>query len=319
MFRPMASSNGRYLANVVASPPTMMVMPGGRPLTGESRNSTPRVRQTSATRRTTLGALVVMSMQAPPALSPARIPVDGSTIALSTSAGPGSDVKTTSLVCAVASGVSAQRAPRSHRLEVASRRRSWTVTRWPASMRQRAIGLPIVPVPTKPSCIRESPSSRPERREALVRVEDVRLDPRRLVGLAPELGHGPRQTHPVEELLLAALLDRGQRRLAPGRPVASLERRVQDAVGRDIRIEEVVLARQERVGPARRGDERDTPGAPCQGAGARGAEVEAAPGHRRGRVELIAGRRLGEACDAGSLRDHLSPVAVDLDRHPPVA
>src|SRR3989441_10808281 len=173
----------------------------------------------------------------------------------------------------------------------------------------------MVPVPTKPSCIRESPPSRPERREALVRVEDVRLDPRWLVGLAAELGHGPRQTHPVEKLLLAALLDRGQRRLAPGRPVASLERRVQDAVGRDIRIEEVVLGRQERVGPARRGDERDTPGAPRQGAGAGGAEVEAAPGHRRGRVELITGRRLGEACDAGPLRDHLPPVAVDLEGH----
>src|SRR2546427_4976677 len=175
MFRPMASSNGRYLAKVAAWPPTMMVMPGGRPLTGESRNSTSRARQASAIRRTTLGALVVMSMQAPPALSPVRIPVDGSTIALSTSAGPGSDVKTTSLACAVARGVSARRAPRSHRLDVASRRRSWTVTRWPASMRQRAIGLPIVPVPTNPSCIRASPPSRAERREALVRVEDVRL------------------------------------------------------------------------------------------------------------------------------------------------
>src|SRR2546428_10220752 len=266
----------------------MMVMPGGRPLTGASRNSTPRARQTSAIRRMTLGALVVISMQAPPALSPARIPVDGSTIALSTSAGPGSDMKTTSLACAVARRVSAQRAPRSHRLDVASRRRSWTVSWWPASMRQRAIGLPIVPVPTKPSCIRESPPSRPERREALVRVEDVRLDPRRLVGLAPELGHGARQTHPVEELLLAALLDRGQRRLAPRRVVASLERPVQDAVGRDIRIEEVVLGREERVGPARRGDERDAPRAPRQHAGTGGAEVEAAPGHRRRRVELIA-------------------------------
>src|SRR3989442_2045025 len=92
-------------------------------------------------------------------------------------------------------------------------------------MRQRAIGLPMVPVPTNPSCIRESPPSRPERREALVRVEDVRLDPRCLVGLAAELGHGPRQTHPVEELLLAALLDRGHRLLAPYIPVSTLHDR----------------------------------------------------------------------------------------------
>src|SRR5438093_11412836 len=194
----------------------MMVIPGGRPLTGASRNSTPRARQRSAIRRTTLGALVVMSMQAPPPLSPARIPVDGSTIALSTSAGPGRDVKTTSPASAAARGVSAQRAPRSQRLDVASRRRSWTVSWWPASMRQRAIGLPIVPVPTKPSCIRESPPSRPERREALVRVEDVRFDPCRLVWIAAQLGHGARQTTPVEEHLLDTFLHYVPRRDAQG-------------------------------------------------------------------------------------------------------
>ena len=62
MFLPMASSKGRYFSKAAASPPTMMVIPGGRPLTGASSTSMPWLRHTSATSQNTVGELVVMSM-----------------------------------------------------------------------------------------------------------------------------------------------------------------------------------------------------------------------------------------------------------------
>jgi hypothetical protein len=117
-------NNGRYLAKTASSPPTITVIAGGRPLTGASSMSTSRVRQTSATRRATTGAFVVVSIKAPPACKPARIPVEESSAASSTSLGPGSDVKTTSLSCATAQGLSAARAPREQSAAVASGRTS---------------------------------------------------------------------------------------------------------------------------------------------------------------------------------------------------
>ena len=149
----MHSSTGLCFSNTAGSPPTIMVIAGGRPLTGESSISTPRRLHSSASRRIRDGALVVVSIHAPPRGSPARIPVSGSSATRSASAGPGSDVNTTPAASATARGLSAQWAPSSPRLAVASRRTSYTVTLWPASSRQRAIGFPIVPVPMYPTSI----------------------------------------------------------------------------------------------------------------------------------------------------------------------
>jgi hypothetical protein len=59
-----------------------------------------------------------------------------------------------------------------------------------------------------------------ERREALARVEDVGLDEPGRVRPPPELRHRTGQAHPVEHLLLAALLHARQRRLPPRLVVA---------------------------------------------------------------------------------------------------
>ena len=62
MFPAMHSNRGRYFAKASASPPAIMVMPGGRPLTGASNTSTLLALHPSATPRKTLGELVVMSI-----------------------------------------------------------------------------------------------------------------------------------------------------------------------------------------------------------------------------------------------------------------
>jgi hypothetical protein len=62
MLPAIAANSGRYLAKTARSPPAITVIVGGRPLTGASSISTPRVLQASAIRRATPGAFVVMSM-----------------------------------------------------------------------------------------------------------------------------------------------------------------------------------------------------------------------------------------------------------------
>ena len=114
-------------------------------------------------------------------------------------------------------------------------------------------------------------SSACEHREALVGVERPRLDEVALVGLAPQRLHGAGQHVPVEHLLLARRLDGGERASAPGLVVADAERLVEPPVGLDVGIELVVLVGQERVRPARRGDERDAPRALAHGPRGRGA------------------------------------------------
>src|SRR5262245_49149926 len=69
---------------------------------------------------------------------------------------------------------------------------------------------------------RRSPSQA-EEREALGGVEDVRLDEVDLGRPSPQLRHGAHQTHPVQHLLLAGVLDRRQRRASPGLIVGGAE------------------------------------------------------------------------------------------------
>src|SRR5262252_1663583 len=115
--------------------------------------------------------------------------------------------------------------------------------------------------------------------KTLVRVEEVGLNPGGLSRFPTQLGHGPRQTHPVEEFLLATLLDCGQGCLAPGCIVTCTQCLVQRSVGRDIWIEEIGLARQKGMRPTGRGNERYPPWTPGQHTGTCGAEIKTAPGH----------------------------------------
>src|SRR5215510_12188568 len=146
-----------------------------------------------------------------------------------------------------------------------------------------ALEVPAYPHPSPPPSRGRGQSHHKalgeKRRKALIRVEQVGLNPGCLGWFPAQLGHGPRQTHPVEKLLLTALLDCGQRRLTPGGVITRAQGLVQGPVTRDIRIEEIGLARQEGMRPTGRGNERHPPGTPGEHAGTRGAEIKTAPGH----------------------------------------
>src|SRR5262245_4548382 len=75
----------------------------------------------------------------------------GPSTTCSISRGPGTQVATTSLPAATAAGESPQAAPPFSSDAVASRRMSWTITSCPARSSCPAIGLPMLPTPTKPS------------------------------------------------------------------------------------------------------------------------------------------------------------------------
>src|SRR5215469_16556912 len=79
--------------------------------------------------------------------------------------------------------------------------------------------------------------------ETLVRVEDVALHVGGFGGPPPELVHRADQAQPVEDLLLAAVLDGAKGPLPPRRIVGGLQRLVEGAVGFDIGVEQVVLWR----------------------------------------------------------------------------
>jgi hypothetical protein len=91
-------------------------------------------------------------------------------------------------------------------------------------------------------------------REDLVRVAGPGLDEARFLRLAVELIHRAGQAVPVEQLVVAGLLDFGQRRLAPEGVVAFLQRLEVLLVGLDVGVEVAVARREEVMRPRRRGD-----------------------------------------------------------------
>src|SRR5438445_5502959 len=82
-------------------------------------------------------------------------------------------------------------------------------------------------------------ASRLECGKALVRIEDVALHVGCFSRPPPKLVHRPHEAHPVQDLLLAAVLDGAQRPLPPRRVIAGLQRVVERSIGLDIRIEQV--------------------------------------------------------------------------------
>src|SRR5262245_6344057 len=112
------------------------------------------------------------------------------------------------------------------------------------------LGLVPVTMATRSLSFMMRSSIRRRDQERLGRIEDPGVDEARLRGLAPKLAHGAGEAHPVQDLLLAAVLDRRARIAAPSLPVAALQRFVHAPVGRCVGPQEVVLCRQERMAPA---------------------------------------------------------------------
>src|SRR5258708_4723173 len=120
--------------------------------------------------------------------------------------------------------------------------------------------------------------SRREEGEALVGVEDVALDIIDDLGLAAERVHGAAEADPVEELLLAGILDFLGRQLAPAVELARAHLVEARAVAGVVGIEVMVLRRKERMRPTRRRNQRHPPRALCEGPRHRAADFEAALG-----------------------------------------
>src|SRR5258708_24079300 len=94
------------------------------------------------------------------------------------------------------------------------------------------LGLVPVTIATRSLSFIGLPSVRRRDQERLGRVEYPGVDEPGLLGLALELAHGAREAHPVQDLLLAAVLGGGARIAAPGLPGAGPERLVHPPVGR---------------------------------------------------------------------------------------
>src|SRR4051794_1736100 len=153
-----------------------------------------------------------------------------------------------------------------------------------------------------------------EHGEAFIRVEDVALHIGGFGWPPAELVHRADETHPVEDLLLPAILDRAQRPLPPGRVVGGLQRVVESSIGLGIGGEQVVFGRQEGVRPAGGRDQRDPPRAFLDDPGAGRAEIETAPWGRGGGIELVLLGELAQPARAGLLGDNTAAIAVHLER-----
>src|SRR5215472_14921603 len=102
--------------------------------------------------RTVATALVDMSKKAVSGRMPSISPF-GPSATCSTSAGTGSDVKTTSLCAPTSRGELAQTAPFARNGSAAARLRSCTTSSCPACCRLAAMPLPIMPSPINPARI----------------------------------------------------------------------------------------------------------------------------------------------------------------------
>src|SRR5579884_407687 len=140
-------------------------------------------------------------------------------------------------------------------------------------------------------------------RDDLVRVHDVALDQHGVPRAQAQLGHRAHQAEPVQQLLLAAVLDLTKRPLPPDRVVAGDQRREQFSVRGQVGIQAIVLRREEGVRPARRGDERDAPRARGERPRARGAQLEAAAWRGRRRVQLVLADRFPQPAHVAAKPD----------------
>jgi hypothetical protein len=132
----------------MASVPSMAF--GSPPLTGASRNSTPPWSQAAPIFCDEPGAIELMSITALPLPDPSSTP-PAPRIAASESLESGTIVMTTSVCAATSFAEAAFLAPSLTSSSTEAATTSNTVTSYPAFIRLRAIGLPIIPKPTKPT------------------------------------------------------------------------------------------------------------------------------------------------------------------------
>src|SRR6266508_4260936 len=154
---PSDSRMGSAASKSSAAPPTMIervasTAPASPPLTGASRNRTPRACAALPTRRAVSGRIVLMSISSSPWRAVDRTPSSPSTTA-STSGESGTIVITTSAPAATSAAEPAALAPADTRARTGSWERLWTVSSWPARTRCSAMGLPITPRPMNPIAV----------------------------------------------------------------------------------------------------------------------------------------------------------------------
>ena len=145
------------MSKTACLPPTMMArVPsmafGSPPLTGASRKSTPLASQAAAIFCEVPGAIELMSMMVSPLEAPSSTP-SGPRIAASESAESGTIVMTVGLLSATSLEVDAAVAPSVASSSTDVPTTSYTVTEYPAFIRFRAIGLPMIPSPTNPTSL----------------------------------------------------------------------------------------------------------------------------------------------------------------------
>src|SRR6516225_6145382 len=180
----------------------------------------------------------------------------------------------------------------------------------PSAMPPPIFGLVPVTIATLPLSL----MSRSRDEEAFRGVEDPGVDEFGFFRFAAELGQRPGQAHPVEQLLLAAVLHR-RRRIAPPFLVATRTQRViHSPIGGGVRIQEVILRRKECVRPARRRQQRHSPGTGLENPGRRPAEIEEPRGSGSRRIQIRLRGRVLECRQAAALCDHAPAVTIDRER-----
>src|SRR5215472_13283494 len=107
----------------------------------------------------------------------------------------------------------------------------------PSAIPPPMFGLVPVTIATLPSSLMSS--SRDQ--EAFRGVEDPGVDEFGFLRFAAELGERPGQAHPVEQLLLAAVLHRSRRIAPPFVVPASTKRLIHSPVGGGVRVQEIIL------------------------------------------------------------------------------
>src|SRR5262249_20517090 len=154
IFLPIPCNSGSALAKVALSPPHMKVSvaasaPATPPDTGASSMAMPRSAAAACTARALSTSMVELSINTAPASAAAITPAPRNT--LRTLAPTGSMVTTKSTPLAASSTEVALLAPDCTTKFTASSLRSNTLRLWPALIRLRAIGAPMLPTPMNPT------------------------------------------------------------------------------------------------------------------------------------------------------------------------
>src|SRR5689334_21947405 len=157
MVLPIAWKSGIARSTSLASPPIMIerrasIAPISPPETGASSvwNGGLFFAARSANSRVRFGEIVLMSIARRPSCAPDATP-SGPKSTASTSGESTTTVTTTSERCATSRGVFATAMPSFARASARASVRLVTVTSKPALRRLRAIGAPMIPVPTTPT------------------------------------------------------------------------------------------------------------------------------------------------------------------------